>query len=299
MVGIRPVPSTHYRLHNLLRMNLNFPFVLLRAASGPPRDESINVGLVAWPRPGEPDVRLHAQPARLRALHPNLARIAWNDWPQQLQTALRDGGQDTDTQRALLALLAQPLVADRQTGTVSAAAGQEDTAIVNLMQHLVHAPASTLPRAPTAQRTSRLVREVRDWLRAAKLYSTRAEDLARGRVVGGYPVSAAADLYADFALKNGAVHVIETLDLREVEHLTPSLRGQAALKGITLDEARERLDGKRIALVQASNYTVARPAIGLLGRYADQLWNLGESADRQAFAGFVAKAMHADQLPGF
>lgn len=279
-------------------MNVVFPFIVLRAVSAPPRNEVLNVGLVAWPQPGSPVVRLNTNAARLRSLHPNLARVSLSGWADELAQTLAAVG-DTDAQRGILPALCAPFSADDEPGTASAELGDEDAAIDELVTRLVATPAATMPAPLRAPRAPRMVREIRDWLRRSKLYSARIEDLSRGRVVGQYPINAASDLYVDFALRNGEVHVMETLDLRDVEHLTPTLRGKSALKGITLDEARESVKGKRIALVQASDYGVARPAINLIQRYADELWNLGDATDRQAFATFVSHTLHAAQLPGF
>jgi len=278
-------------------MTTTFPFVLLRATSGAPRHESINVGLVAWPF-GKPVVRLAASAARLRALHPNLARIDFQGWSDKVVDALAVA-PDVPGQIQLLSILAHPFRADEEPGIASAEDGQEELAIDELIERLVAPPASTI-KGSTRKRANRMVTEIRDWLRRGKLYSSRVEDLSRGRVVSQFPVDPASDLYVDFALKNGAVHVIETLDLRDVDRLSPAQRGEAALKGVTLDEAKDKFaNGTRIALVQASDYGVARPAINLIGRYADETWNIGDSGDRARFVKFISGSLHANQLPGF
>jgi hypothetical protein len=93
------------------------------------------------------------------------------------------------------------------------------------------------------------------------------------------------------------VHVIDTLDLRGVGHLTAGHRGQAAVKGITLDEAREQLgaDSRRIAVVAASDYGVARPAIRLLERYATDTYDLATARERERLAAFIGGALHPQQ----
>lgn len=277
-------------------MTTNFPFVLLRATSGAPRHESINVGLVAWPN-GKPIVRLGASATRLRALHPNLARIDFSGWSEKLIDALAVA-PDVSAQVQLLSLLAQPFHADEQPGLASAEVGAEDAAISELMASLVAPPSATVKRV-ARKRPNRMVAEIRDWLMRSKLYSRRIEDLSRRRVVSQFPIDAASDLYADFALKNGAIHVIETLDLRNVNQLSSAQRGEAALKGVTLDEAKDRVAGKRIALVQATDYGIARPAINLIQRYADETWSLDDGNDRSSFVRFISNALHADQLAGF
>jgi hypothetical protein len=170
----------------------------------------------------------------------------------------------------------------------------------DLLGRLVRPPAATLPaprRAPS-KRPTRLVHELRTWLRGAKAYSTRVDDLAHGKVVANYPIDPGAGLYADFAVLNGKLNAIETLDLRGVDRLTPTLRGDAAIKGITLDEARDKIDGRRLVVLSASDYAVARPAIQLVSRYADEVWDMHEAKARQQLAEFIAAALHRQQLPG-
>lgn len=139
---------------------------------------------------------------------------------------------------------------------------------------------------------------MRDWLRGAKAFSRKVDDIARGKVVANYPIDPAADLFADFAVLNGKLNAIETLDLRGVDRLTPSLRGDAAIKGITLDEARSRIDGRRVVVLSATDYAVARPAIQMISRYADDVWDMHDPDARQQLAAFIAGALHRDQLPG-
>lgn len=276
-------------------MSTTTPFLILRAVTSAPRSESLNIGLVAWTELGKPLVMLDRSPSRLRALHPNLARIDLDGWSKRLCEELGriDG---IDNQITLLPHMVQPFRVDEVPGVIISDDMDLQAEIESLFGRLV-APLPATIKLPPKRKQSKLHIEIRSWLRSAKLYSSRAEDLSRRRVVSNYPVDPSTDLYVDFALKNGKIHVVETLDLRGINHVTSAVRGDAAIKSITLAQAEDMREiGKRIALVHASDHAIAQPAVRLIDRYADVVWHMDSSADRQQFARFVSDALHVDQL---
>jgi hypothetical protein len=238
---------------------------------------------------------LDRSPSRLRALHPNLARIDLEDWSKRLCEELCqiDG---VENQIALLPHMVQPFRVDEVPGVAINEGTDFLSEVESLFQRLVVSLPATIKLAPK-KKQSKLHTEIRSWLRGAKLYSSRTEDLSRRRVVSNYPVDPSTDLYVDFALKNGKIHVIETLDLRGISQVTAAVRGDAAIKSITLAEAEDMKEiGKRIALVHASDHAIAQPAVRLIDRYADEVWHMDSANDRQTFARFVSDALHVDQL---
>ena len=137
-----------------------------------------------------------------------------------------------------------------------------------------------------------LTSELLAWLRSAKAFCTKVGDLQHGKLMADYPIDPDVDLYAVFAVLNGKLNAIEMLDLRGVERLTLGMRGDAALKGVTLDEARAKIDGRRIVVLSASDYAVARPAIQLASRCADDVLDMHDAKARQQLADFIAGALH-------
>lgn len=276
-------------------MSRTFPFVKLSAVTAAPRSESLNVGLVAWPFGSIPILMLDHSPSRLRALHPNLARMDLDVWKRSVLAELASV-DDLENQLALLPHLVQPFSADVVAGLAESDPGHEHDTLDALFTRLVAAPPATIASEPRKV-ISRLETEIRGWLRKAKLYSRRLDDLSRRRVVSHFPVDASTDLYVDFALKNGKIHVIETLDMRGLRQLTPAARGVAAMKSITLAEARGNDQiGRKIALISVTDSAIAQPAIRLVERYADDVWHMGSAEDRMCFAKFVSKSLHVDQL---
>lgn len=283
--------------------NTELQFTVLRAVPDLYRGDALTFGLVIW-LPERARVWVdEAAVKRLVALGPNYRR--WNAAEEQetLQAEL-DRLPTTEMRQQWLQLFVSDPAP--QVGRVVIFEGrgtldeQVERQAQDLLGRLVRPPAATLPaprRAPS-KRPTRLAHELRAWLRGAKAYSTKADDIGKGKVVANYPIDPGADLYADFAVLNGKLNAIETLDLRGVERLTPGLRGDAALKGITLDEARSKIDGRRVVVLSASDYAVARPAIQLISRYADDVWDMHDAAARQQLAEFIAGALHRAQLPG-
>jgi hypothetical protein len=285
----RPLPKT-------------VPYTLLQARGVESRsDELMNVGIVLH-LPGEPLVALSEDTTRLRALHPDYAALNMAGRAQGLQSALRELGANTtaDRQHSLLWLVARPFTPAGEAPALATLADDPSQTLAELMQWLVLPPGRTLRpiRGEAQKRPTRLVHEIRTWLRSAKAFSAKVDDISRGKVVANYPIDPSADLFADFAVLNGKLNAIETLDLRGVDRLTPTLRGDAALKGVTLDEARQKMDGRRVVVLSATDYGVARPAIQLISRYADDVWDMHNPTERQKLAEFIAGALHRDGLPG-
>jgi hypothetical protein len=278
------------------------PYTVLHARGfGARSDELLNAGIVLH-TPDGPRVAIAQDAARLRALHPDYSAVDLTGWAQALEWTLQQHFMtlhEPQQQHALLTLFARPFTPAQDMGTATLAADSANT-LQELMAWLVNAPARTLSatRREVSKRPTKLASELRAWLRGAKAFSTKADDLKHGKVVANYPIDPGADLYADFAVLNGKLNAIETLDLRGVERLTPGLRGDAAIKGITLDEARAKIDGKRVVVLSASDYSVARPAIQLISRYADEVWDMHHADERQHLADFIAGALHRNQLPG-
>ena len=266
-------------------------YVLLRAIPDLVRHEVLNAGVVVFDGRNT-SVLVDATAKRLPILHPDLARIDFSEWAGQIQTELRK--YDLDTQVSMLSFLASPFLADKTLGQTIGNDANIQAQI--LFDRFV---AKQKPNLPAVKRKitrhSKLQRELQTWFTDSKVYSRKIEGLSNHLVVKDYPVDVSADLYADFALRNGQLHVIETLDLRNVDHLTPTMRGEAAIKGITLNQAKE-LSANPIAIISASDYGIAKPAISMLNRFADDIYDLSTTDERQRLATFMSSSLNRDTL---
>lgn len=272
------------------------PFVMLRAVDSV-RGESVNAGVVLFAQSGIL-VGAGESSSRLRALHPDFGAMDVRSWAERLQEQLAKYAErlpDPAQQVAMLPLLCQPFVADTEPGLTQIDETNPRAALEHLLEWQVNPRATTVrAKRQAAKRQTRLGMEIQQWLKGFNVFSKKMEDLSKHRVVANYPVSVSSGLYADFAVSNDKLSVMEVLDLRSIDHLTNGARGDAAIKGITLDEARST--ATPIAIVAASDYGVARPAIQLIQRYAADTYDLGSSDERTRFAAFMADCLQRKDI---
>src|SRR5690606_13575807 len=109
---------------------------------------------------------LDRSPSRLRALHPNLARIDLEDWSKRLCEELRqiDG---IDNQITLLPHMVQPFRVDEVPGVIVSDDMGLQGEMESLFERLVASLPATIKLAPK-KKQSKLHMEIRSWLRSAK-----------------------------------------------------------------------------------------------------------------------------------
>lgn len=276
-------------------MNTHVPFIMLRARDLT-RGECINAGVIVM-LPDQVLVGVARDAARLKALHPDFAALDLPKWAERLQSSLKEQFErfeSLEERLALLPLFTTPFVADEQPGMVQMQDAPEAMVARLLEWQVEPRRVQVRPKREAGLRQTRLHQELREWLKQSSAFSTKIEDLSRKRVVANYPVDPATDLYADLALMNGQLNVMEIMDLRGLHHLTAGVRGEAAVKGITLDEAKRQANA--IAIVAASDYGVAKPAITLVSRFANDVYDLGQVSERDRLAAFVSAALHRNDL---
>jgi len=275
----------------------SYPFALLRVRSDPVRGESFNVGLVVFVH-GKILARVDANLARLRAFDPNLAALPiWATLQQDLEN-IANNLDSIETQHHLLKSLLAPVHADQKLGEIALREGESlEERLEQLMQRLVRRRPRTLSISHQARggKESKLNALLRDWFKASNIYSRNVADLSNHRVVPNYPIAANNDLYAEFALKNGVVHIIETLDFRGHDKVNAIVHKEAAIKSIVLDQAKRNLDrqSKKIAVIAASDYGAMRPVIGIVSNYADDVITMSSDQDKQRLADFITTSLHA------
>jgi len=258
----------------------------------------MNVGLAVFTPEA---VRLFIEPDinRLAALDANLRALPWQDIVENAEDKINELKNDSD-RRVFLRMLIAPILVDENSGQIVT---DETTTLANtvvsLMEKLVRRPRiiERLPKRTTENR-SKLNAELRSWFRSSKILSSHVDDISRNKVVHGYPIAATKDIYAEFALKNGAIHVIETLDLRGHDKVTLPVQKETAIKSIVLDQAGKSLDKDsiKIAVISASDYRVMRPMINMVTGYADDVITMESTMDKQRLSDFISTALHTASL---
>ena len=278
-------------------MSEKTPFTLLQIVPDRLRGEVLNVGIVLHTETG-PDLRLRMLPSRLKALAPSYSRVNLEEWRQAWLASLQRFESASQRWSWLKEAMA-PLHLSETGGTILAESQDDlEAQVEGLLERLVMPPRTTAAAARPRVRRSGLHSQLTTWLRAQHLYSSKIQDLSKNRVVSGYPLSVSEELFAEFALKNGAIHVIETLDLRGHSSYTKPLRNEASHKALVLDLAQDELQdtSQRIAVIAADDYSTMKPAVSMLNRKASTVVSMDSANDRQWLADFVAKSLHLSTL---
>ena len=284
---------------------ITIPFTLLRVRPDEIRGETMNVGLVTFSPEGS-RVYFDAPSARLKAFHPDFEHINGGQWARELEQILPKIG-DVKSQINWLQHGMGSVIADAEIGYLY---GETPDAITDMVEQIlerfVHMPEREIavPVRHHAPSRSALKTQLKSWFRKSKVFSHKVSDLSQHRIVPNYPVDAADDLYADFAMMNGSIHVLEVMDLRGVERVTRSMRGEAGLTAVLLDQVKKRFSegSRRIAVTAADDYKKVASLVSLVAGYADDVVAIESSSDRQRLADFVSTALHAKSpliLPSF
>ena len=278
-------------------MTRSVTYHLLQIAPDALRGEAMNIGIALQTERG-PELHLRILPNRLRALSPELGRIEPRDYEDSLNAAL--ARLPSPQMRWLWLRTAMgPLRVALSEGKIIATDDQDLAGQVrSILERMVLPLGGAIRPRVRGERRSRLLTQLTTWLRQQKLYSRNLPDIAKHRVVGGYPISVEEEVFAELALQNGALHVIESLDLRRHSNYSKTLRNEASHTAMVLDLAADLLPqgGQRIAVVAADNYEDMRPGIRLVSRKASAVVSINSAHDRNWLANFVAKSLHVETL---
>jgi Protein of unknown function (DUF3037) len=143
---------------------------------------------------------------------------------------------------------------------------------------------------------SRLFIELRDTFKAYGWLGDSAQDINNHQVVTNFPVSLDEDLSAEFAMKNGILHLAETVDFRSGVSAVKKMEARG--KALVFDVAKEQSKTTACTvIVAAADYTEIKGSMNMLGRYSDRVAFYDSTEDMQSLFADWAKAMKRPMLP--
>ena len=261
-----------------------FKYAILMAMPNPIRGERVNVGIVVLAK-DQLDVRF-TELSKMRAL----TGADWQDYAGDVKARLRTAFADTSA--ALEFLSANPKidpvfhVSDFAFMRVERMDDYE-LRVADILKSLV-----MKPKIASKRKSTRINTEISLQLRSIKVLAGKGELIEDHRVVRDFCISKEEDLVADFALKNGSMHIMATLDLRKSDVDL----GEAALKAITLNKAKLTYKKKaKLIGVYALNAGEERfrSHISVLREYSTDLYNWCDDGQRTAFTSYIRQATQA------
>lgn len=265
----------------------SYKFALIRLSSGDARDERLNVGLAVF-LDDQLDVRLASRLDKVRALSAALDPaevkslvLGISELDQRLlDTGIRDVGRRIE-------MIGQGSRASFSSfGEFSAPnAGAYEEQVSSILRALVEPePAPKVLRV----KRSRLLTQVKQTLRSDRVLAVKGEDLSSHRVVPNLELE--NGLVADLALKNGCMHIIETVDATGGEEALRKAISEIAVSALVLDRARIKYGEKKtttklVYSASASLERVALPSLRVAEHQGAELVNWASANDRRAFLG--------------
>lgn len=151
--------------------------------------------------------------------------------------------------------------------------------------------------SPVTRRRNVVRRNLRDAFKAGGLWSRRHGDISNHKVVEQFPISLENGVFADFALRNGVMHITETIDF-EMQSLNGK-RTAAQAKTLVLSESLKVFGQttKTYVVAAGTSRSDAKQSVKLLGEYA-RVFALESDADMRSYINSITSAAsHQAALP--
>jgi hypothetical protein len=181
-----------------------------------------------------------------------------------------------------------PLVLSRLGTFTALDAGEYEDRLSSVMKRMVESEP-----APKKVRTkrSKLLTQLKADLRQERVLAKKDETLDSHRVVSGYEFD--EGLVADLVLKNGALHVIETVDASSEDEQARRAISDIAVAAIVMERARMKFGEKEtlarlVYQASASLEKATRPALDAASHQGAELINWSSVSDRQKFIHSIA-----------
>jgi hypothetical protein len=270
-------------------MNNLAKYSVLQARPSRDRFELVTVGLVIQ-RAGEWDVRVLPDPAKIFALNPGFPAFGLVNIQKTISSILR-GADSFETAKALLTRHGNDPGIQNFVGQFLANnEDQYESRVSELMKLLVLPPDGARPSLVKKPGVSRLKTRLRNHFRSKGLLGVGPDDIGNHKVVERFPINAEQGLYAEFALKNGAMHITETVDF-DVKQIPRKIM-EAQAKSLILSAAAKEfgLDTKRYVIVSGSTLRQAMPSINLLHDQAEDVFEVTSTEDMARYSDLIQAA---------
>lgn len=261
------------------------------------RNEKLNAGLIVFGS-DYVDVRLPKRLDRLRALSGALDIDAIRE--DLLSISVIDGYARQAGNHQVCDRIHYLTLASRfeisEPGTFHAVSGDAYEAALLRLQKLLLEPEIAPPKF-SIKRT-RLSASVKSALRKERILARKGEGLSAHRVVSNLQI--ADGLSADFVLKNGAMHVFETVDASSEEVSLRKVVADIAVSALVLEQARMTFgeDNTKSRLIYDASSNAeqhATPSLLAAQHQGAELINWASADDRRSF--LVNLATLAEPVP--
>jgi len=257
----------------------------------PVRAEHCTVGALVFAQEGQARIHLAHNLKKVKALDP---RANLETLREALHAFTKEINDKPGAWDALKTGLAGLRFSPSPGSFVYNSAAEYDRQVQWLLQTVAE-PRSAEPRK-MQQPKSRLFVDLKNTFKSYGWLGEKAEDINDHKVVTHYAVVAEEGLSAEFAMKNGCLHLVETVDFRA--GAASAKRMEAKGKALVLDAAKDQDPQTQCTVVVAAqDYDDFAASMRLLNRYADRLAVYESATDMESLLKDWARAMNRPMLP--
>jgi hypothetical protein len=277
-------------------MARSYKFAIVRLAPDDARDERINIGAVVLNEDGL-DVRVSKRLERVRALSAAIDSSMLRDLTLELRDLdhrMREAGAGSADERLEMLSRVGPLTLSR-SGTFSAEnVDAYEARLASIMRSMVEPePAAARIR----EKRSRLLTQMKKAFRRERVLAQPGEDLKSHRIVSAVEMD--EGLVADLVLKNGAVHIVETVDASGDAESPRKALGDIGIAALVLERGRMKYgDEAKTRLVYTASAAlerIAQPSLEAAEHQGAELVNWASVTDRVRFIDSLAS--YAQPVP--
>jgi hypothetical protein len=242
------------------------------------------------------DVRVASTSAKMQAINPSFPSS------KLIQTAalakeMVSGRPSFEAVRSGFEGTRLGLIVDQFVGAFTFDSPEEYQRQVSLvLSESVNPPSlSQSNAAPVSRRRNLVRRNLRAHFKAKGLWSRKEEDIQKHKVVEQFSIDQDSGIVAEFALRNGVMHITETIDFEMQSLAGKRLLAQA--KTLVLSESTRVFgqDTMRYVVAAGSSREDARQSMHLLADHATEIFALESSADMDRYVALIAAAAGAAQ----
>jgi hypothetical protein len=265
-------------------MDHYYKFAIIRYSPDSIRGESLNIGLLVVSDEGL-DLRLSRKLERARVLSSALDISVLRELAENLKIidqSLRDKGLDIEGRSSVLSQVGPLSLSKFGTFSAENATSYEDR-IQQIFKSMVD-PEVALRRVK--EKRSKLLTQVKSFFRQERVLAQRNEGLDSHRIVSGLELD--EGLVADLVLKNGSMHIIETVDASGDESSLRKAIGDIGTAALVLERARmrygsEKTKSRLVYVASPSLERVARPSLEAAQNQGAEIINWASNDDRNRF----------------
>lgn len=262
----------------------SYSFAIVRLAPEGARDERLNIGAVVLTEDGI-DVRISKRLDKVRALSAALDPTNVRDILENLadlDRRARDAGVLGVGERWKRLSRVGPI----SLSSPGAFAAEDPTAYEDRVESVMKAMVDPEPATPKArEKRSKLLTQVKQVFRQERVLAKKDEPLDAHRIVTSYQLD--EGLVADLVLRNGAMHVVETIDASGDQDTLRKTIGDIGVAALVLETARIKFGKKTRARIvynaSASLERIARPSLEAAAHQGAELTNWASADERRSF----------------